>query len=216
MLEVGRDVGERTEDEGALGQEQVRDVEVVRDAEDRVAVEEDVDVERPWREAARLGRARGARAAEGLLERLHLAQQRLRRQGRLDRDDAVQVPGCLAPRQAGLVLPRLGLVEARGRHDLDGVEPPEPAHCLAEERRAVPDVRAEREVDARHQRLRVSSTAGVPTSPASGGVSFRTRTRTSGAGNSFRSASAMSPASRSIRFTRWRVPISTMRRATAP
>ena len=47
---------------------------------------------------------------------------------------------------------------------------------------AVAQVRAQRQEDARHQRFRASSTAGVPTSPSMGGVSFRTRTRTSSSG----------------------------------
>src|SRR5207244_4099263 len=97
-----------------------------------------------------------------------------------------------------------------------GSEPREPLERVTEQRQAIAEVRAEAEERARHQRRRTSSTAGVPTSPWSGGVSFRTRTRTSCAGNSRRSASTMRPARRSMRLTRWPVPISTMRRATAP
>ena len=59
MLELGRQVCERPEDEGALGEEQVRDVEVVGDADDLAAIEEDVDVESPRGEAPCLGRPRG-------------------------------------------------------------------------------------------------------------------------------------------------------------
>ena len=51
VLEVRRELRERAEHERALGEQQVGDVQVVRRRDDRVAVEEDVDVERARREA---------------------------------------------------------------------------------------------------------------------------------------------------------------------
>ena len=80
MLERGRDIRERPQDEGALGEEQVRDVKVVGDAHHLVAVEEDVDVEGPWGEPLSLGRARGPRASELVFHRLDPREQHARRQ----------------------------------------------------------------------------------------------------------------------------------------
>src|SRR5581483_10054903 len=125
-------------------------------------------------------------------------------------------PGALSDRAAGLVFPGLGLVEARGGHEVDPAALAQLLHGGAQHRDAIADVRAEAEVDALHHRLRVSSTPGVPTTPSRGAVIFRTRTHTSRVGNSRSMASAMSPASRSIRLTRGPVPISTTRFATAP
>src|SRR5713101_7541633 len=65
-------------------------------------------------------------------------------------------------------------------------------------------------------RRRTSSTPGMPWSPSMGGVSFRTRTRTSVQGNSPRRMPASLPASRSSRLTRSFVHSSTIRAATSP
>src|SRR3989442_13082806 len=106
------------------------------------AVEEDADVEGPGGEAPRLGRARGTRPPERRLDRLHLLEQRARRQRGLDRDDAVEVPARLVPRPARLALPGLGLVERGGADDLDGLDPREPLERLTEQRQAIAEVRA--------------------------------------------------------------------------
>src|SRR5713101_3549711 len=65
-------------------------------------------------------------------------------------------------------------------------------------------------------RRRTSSTPGIPCSPSMGGVSFRTRTRTSLHGNSPSSMPASRPASLSSRLTRSLVDSSTIRAATRP
>src|SRR5207245_629320 len=78
---------------GALMHQEVRDMEVVGDADDLVLVEQDVDVEGAGHEPLRLRRlAPLPRAAEDGLDGLHALEERPRRERRLDGDDAVEEP----------------------------------------------------------------------------------------------------------------------------
>src|SRR5262249_54833462 len=174
------------------------------------------DVERAGREATRLRCAFGTQTPERFFDGLQPSEQRARGERGLDRHHAVEIPAALPLGAAGLLLPRLRLVDGRGVDDADLAARAQPAHGRAHRVEAVAEVAAQAQIDARHTRRRVSSTDGVPTSPWSGGVSLRTRTRTSSAGNSRSNACAICPARRSMRFTRPCVPISTMRRATCP
>ena len=135
----------------------------------------------------------GARPPERGLDALQGGEQGPRRERRLDRHDAIEEPALLARRPAGLGLPRLGVVEPRCLDEPDRLDRVQPPHRGFEGGEPVALVRAERQIDARHDRLRVSSTEGVPTRPSIGGVSLRTRTRISRAGNSRRRASMIRP-----------------------
>jgi hypothetical protein len=111
VLEVGRQVGQRLEDEAAIREEQVGNVEVVVRAQHRVAIEEDVDVQGARRESPSLRCAGRASPPERGLDVLQRGEQGARGERRLDRHDAVEEPGLLARRLPGLALPRLGVVE---------------------------------------------------------------------------------------------------------
>src|SRR6185295_6745736 len=136
----------------------------------------DVDVHGPRREALRLRRAAGARAAERVFDGVHPLEQHARLESRLDRDHAVEVPGTLTYRASRLVLPRLRFVETGRGHHADLAARAQTVDGRAQRGEPIAHVRAQSEIDALHYRLRVISTPGVPTTPSSGAVILRTRT----------------------------------------
>jgi len=82
VLQVGSEIGQRTQHEPALVHEQVRNVQVLGAADHAIVVEQDVDVERPGLVALGLRRAPAPLAAQGLLDRLQPREQRGGRPGR--------------------------------------------------------------------------------------------------------------------------------------
>jgi len=130
-------------------------VEVVGPADHAVVVEEDVDVERPWRIAEGLGRARAACAPEPALDVLHALEEGGGLEGGLDDDHAVEEPGVLVqPALPRLPFPGLRPVQGGGVEELDLGQAPEADHRLAQKRDAITHVGAHREEDLRHWRSR--------------------------------------------------------------
>jgi len=75
VLELGGEIGERPEDEGALVHQEMRDVQVVRAADHPVVVEEDVDIERARLVALVLRPLGPSRAAHQALHVLDLLEE---------------------------------------------------------------------------------------------------------------------------------------------
>src|SRR5262245_31984417 len=109
MAQGGSYLGQRSEDEGPLSEKEVRNVEVVRCADDLVAVEQNVDIERPGLEALRLRSAGRADTPESSLDPLQRGEERAGRQRRIHGHHAIEVPALLVGRPAGLAFPRLRL-----------------------------------------------------------------------------------------------------------
>ena len=223
VLELGRQVGQRMEDEAPLVHQQVRNVQVVRPADHAVPVEEDVDVERPRRSN------RPSSGVPGLRRRPSARSTSWSRSSSTLGSSEVSIATTqlknqvsLAGRLARPPLPRLGLVErARHRGTARPAWPAAAPRRGAGTRAGRPDSSPPTGILATPDSPFRSAAAcqldaGVPNRPSMGGVSFRTRTRTSRQGNSPSSTCASRPASRSSRFTRSTVPISTIRAATRP
>ena len=90
IAEAGSDFVERDEDEGALGEARMRDFETGQ-AEDEIAVEENVEVEG----ARAVAHAGGAVAAELALDEENGAQQFERRESGFKSDDGVEEAGLI-------------------------------------------------------------------------------------------------------------------------
>src|SRR5713101_3297983 len=158
VLELRREVGERTQDERAFVHQEMRDVQVIRPADHAVIVQEDVDVERARLVALGFEGARPPRAPEPALDVLHVFEEGGRVEGGLDSDDTVEEPALLAVSALpGLPLPGLGPVQGRGVEEFDVGQAPEAYHRLAQEREAIAHIGAHREEDLRHSRCRLHS-----------------------------------------------------------
>src|SRR5262249_57316859 len=126
-----------------------------------VAVEVGADVGRARRVGLVLEAGCRARAAQRPLEIWHALQERRRLERGLDRDDAVEEPRVPAlGALAGPALPRLRPVDRRSVEELDPREAPETRHGLAQQSRAIAQVRSDREKHLRH---------AVLSTPLSGG-----------------------------------------------
>ena len=88
MAEIGRDFVERHENEGAVGKARVRDFKAGF-VKNRIAIEQDVEIERAWA----VERARGAFAAEGVLDRKKAVQKIVRREMRFQSYNGIREAG---------------------------------------------------------------------------------------------------------------------------
>jgi len=88
MAEIGRDFVERHENEGAVGEARVRDFKAGF-VKNRIAIEQDVEIERAWA----VERARGAIAAEGVLDRKKAVQKIVRREMRFESYNGIREAG---------------------------------------------------------------------------------------------------------------------------
>lgn len=147
-LQLRIELGERLEREPPLVQPRMGNAEA-RLLDDEVAVDEEVEVECPRPPALAV-----PHAPELALDGEQLAEKLLRRQGRLDRDGAVQ--------EAWLVddADRVGLDELRDTHDLHPVDPAEPLDRPAKGRLTIPEVRAQPDVRPRHLSLALDDHRG--------------------------------------------------------
>src|SRR5436190_2078520 len=155
---------ERLEDEAPLVEKRVRDGEPGL-VDHLVAVEEEVEVERP-----RAVLAGDPDAAEALLDGEQAVEELARGQRRLELEGAVEEGRLSADAD------RLRLAEGRDGKDVDSLLRGEDADGRAQRALAVAEVRAEPDVGARHGLVTVTLT--VPSSPAGRTSGFRTRTRT--------------------------------------
>src|SRR5215468_4321109 len=133
MDEVGREVGERHQREGALVQARVREHEAGL-VQHQLAVEQEVEVEAPRRVADA-----GAHTAGERLDREQPLEQRARRERGAERHRRVQVRALRRPAD------RRGLVDRRHREHGDALARAQPRQREVEERAAVAQVRAERD-----------------------------------------------------------------------
>src|SRR5262249_27809149 len=115
MLQLGGEIGERAENEGALVHQEMGDVQVIVSAGPAVVAEENVDVQRA-RLAALVRRSPPAAGApKGPFHFLHLLEEVRGIEGGLDGHHAVEEPRLPALRAlAWLPLPRLRPVHAGG------------------------------------------------------------------------------------------------------